>query len=104
MGRTPPSTHTGRPRVSSVDLAIVSDSHVPDRATAIPKPFRERMRAADRVVHAGDFESGETLAAVRELAGDLTAVRGNVDPAGLTSRRSRRLRRRASPSSSPTAR
>ena len=64
-------------------LAIVSDSHVPDRAAEVPTPFRERMRVADHVVHVGDFEDRETLADVRDLSADLTAVRGNVDPEEL---------------------
>ncbi len=63
-------------------VAIVADSHVPDREETIPDPFRERIRGADHVIHAGDFTDAETLATVRELAVDLTAVRGNMDPAG----------------------
>lgn len=63
-------------------VAIVADSHVPDREERIPEGFRERIRAADHVVHAGDFTSRETLETVRELSGDLTAVRGNMDGRG----------------------
>lgn len=63
-------------------VAIVADSHVPDREETIPEEFRERMRAADHVIHAGDFTSRETLETVRNLATDLTAVRGNMDGRG----------------------
>ena len=59
---------------------MVSDSHVPERAEGLPEPFAERIRAAEHVVHAGDFTSPEALATVRELATDLTAVFGNMDP------------------------
>jgi len=69
-------------------LAVLSDSHVPDRASTIPDPFRERIRAADRTVHAGDVTPEATLERFASLAdGDLTAVAGNVDPGGSGSRR-----------------
>jgi putative phosphoesterase len=63
-----------------MDVAILSDTHVPGQADALPDEFRERVRAADHVVHAGDFGSRDTLADVRALASDLTAVYGNADP------------------------
>jgi len=63
-----------------MDVAIVSDSHIPSRATAIPEAFRERIRTADHVIHAGDFDSEGALADVRALAPALTAVHGNMDP------------------------
>lgn len=62
-----------------MNVAIVSDSHVPDREPEIPEGFRERMGAADRVIHAGDFEDRETLVDLHDLSTDLTAVRGNAD-------------------------
>ncbi|ACV46482.1 MULTISPECIES: metallophosphoesterase family protein [Halomicrobium] len=64
-----------------MEIAIVSDTHVPSRARRIPDPFRERIRAADHVLHAGDFDAESTVADVRDLADTLTAVRGNTDPA-----------------------
>lgn len=66
-----------------MQLALVSDSHIPQRADAIPEPFRDRISEADHVIHAGDFTSPDALEAVRELATDLTAVYGNMDPRNL---------------------
>jgi len=63
-------------------VAIVADAHVPDREETIPDSFRERIRAADHVIHAGDFTGPETLETIRNLASELTAVRGNMDRAG----------------------
>jgi putative phosphoesterase len=63
-----------------MDVALVSDTHIPSRAQRIPDPFRERIRAADHVIHAGDFDSKGALADVQELAPELTAVAGNMDP------------------------
>ncbi|WP_129113371.1 metallophosphoesterase family protein [Halegenticoccus tardaugens] len=67
-----------------MDLAIISDTHVPSRASEIPEWIRERVEAADHAIHAGDFDSSEALSTVEELAGgNLTAVAGNVDGAEL---------------------
>lgn len=63
-----------------VNVAIISDTHIPAREETIPESFRERIAAADHTVHAGDFETRDVLADVRDLATNLTAVHGNVDP------------------------
>jgi len=62
-----------------VDVAIVSDTHIPAREDAVPESFRERVAAADHVIHAGDFEDPAVLADVRDLATELTAVHGNME-------------------------
>lgn len=66
-----------------MDVALISDSHIPSRAQSIPGWARRRISAADHVIHAGDFDSTKGLAAVRKLADELTAVGGNMDPHGL---------------------
>jgi len=63
-----------------MDVALISDTHVPSRASRIPDPFRERIAAADHVIHAGDFDSEGALSNVRAMAARLTAVGGNMDP------------------------
>lgn len=62
-----------------MDVAIVADTHIPDREEAIPESFRELISEADHVIHGGDFTVPESLETVRELASDLTAVHGNMD-------------------------
>ena len=62
------------------DLALVSDTHVPGRAADLPSWVCDRIRAADRTIHAGDFDAPETVDQVRTLATELTAVAGNIDP------------------------
>jgi len=67
-----------------VTIAVISDSHIPERADGIPAAFRERIATADRVVHAGDFTDPSALDTVQELAGErLVAVYGNMDPRNL---------------------
>jgi putative phosphoesterase len=63
-----------------MQVAILSDMHVPGQADALPEAFADLVAGADHVVHAGDFGSLEAIASVRELADDLTAVYGNADP------------------------
>jgi putative phosphoesterase len=63
-----------------MQVAIVSDTHIPSRAERIPEEFRERIRTADHVVHAGDFDSKGAFANQRDLASAMTAVQGNMDP------------------------
>lgn len=64
-------------------VAILADTHVPSRADAIPAWVEDEIRAADRVIHAGDFDARAAYDRLESLAADLTAVSGNVDPAGL---------------------
>jgi len=63
-----------------MDVALISDTHIPSRASHIPDAFRERIEAADHVIHAGDFDSEGALSNVRAMAARLTAVGGNMDP------------------------
>jgi len=64
-------------------LALVSDTHIPERAERIPDWVREELQAADHAVHAGDFQTVAVLEELRELTAGLTAVRGNIDPEGI---------------------
>jgi len=66
-----------------VEVAVISDSHVPEREQSLPEQFRDRVAAADHTIHAGDFETDAVLDDVRDLATKLTAVHGNVDPESL---------------------
>jgi len=61
-------------------VALVSDTHIPTRASEVPEPFAGRMRDADHVIHAGDFVSRAAFDTIEDLAGGaLTAVEGNMD-------------------------
>jgi len=66
-----------------MELAIVADTHVPSREPAVPDWVVERVEAADRVVHVGDFDAPDVLERFRGWAPTLTAVHGNMDPASL---------------------
>src|ERR687895_1800820 len=67
-------------------LAIISDTHMPRGARALPAACVEQLRAADAILHAGDFVEASVLAALEALGPPVYAVRGNVDSAELQAR------------------
>ncbi len=62
----------------AVRIAVVSDTHAPRRGP-LPAGCLERIRAADAIVHAGDWSDMATLALLRGLGPPLVGVRGNVE-------------------------
>ena len=67
-------------------LAIISDTHLPRRTRELPEACVERLRAADAILHAGDFVEPSVLAALEALGPPVHAVRGNVDAPELQAR------------------
>ncbi len=63
-----------------MDIAIISDTHLPRGSRALPEACLERLRAADLIVHAGDFSRLEVLEELRQY-GPVVGVHGNVDDA-----------------------
>jgi putative phosphoesterase len=62
-----------------VNLAIISDTHMPRGARALPPACVERLRSADLILHAGDLVTASVLAELRALGPPVAAVHGNVD-------------------------
>jgi uncharacterized protein len=62
-----------------VRLAVISDTHMPRGARALPVACRERLAAADLVLHAGDIVSASFLEELRSIGPPVEAVHGNVD-------------------------
>ena len=60
-------------------MALISDTHLPRGARALPDACLERLRAADLIVHAGDFTALEVLRDLEALGPPVAAVHGNVD-------------------------
>ena len=60
-------------------LAVIADTHMPRGARRLPDACVERLRAADAILHAGDFTGQETLAEIEAIGPPLVAVHGNVD-------------------------
>lgn len=66
-------------------LLALPDTHGTDD-TRLTDHLREQIRAADTVVHAGDFTTPAVLEAFEGLAGEFLAVRGNADTAAVRKR------------------
>jgi putative phosphoesterase len=64
-------------------VAVISDTHMPRGARRLPDAFVERIRAADLLLHAGDFMTVEVLRELERIGPPLLGVHGNVDTAEL---------------------
>jgi uncharacterized protein len=65
--------------VPAVLLAVISDTHLPRGSRALPEQCVARLRAADLILHAGDFMTAGVLADLRTLGPPVEGVQGNVD-------------------------
>lgn len=61
-----------------MQIAIISDTHLPRGLRRIPTACVERLAAADLVIHAGDFTRMSVVSELRSYC-ELIAVHGNVD-------------------------
>jgi uncharacterized protein len=61
-------------------IAIISDTHMPKGNRRLPDACVEWLKAADLIVHAGDFSRLPVLNELRSYS-KVIAVRGNVDDA-----------------------
>jgi putative phosphoesterase len=64
-------------------VAVVSDTHLPRGARRLPDECLARLRAADAVLHAGDFVRLSVLEELQRLGPPVHAVHGNVDDPDL---------------------
>ena len=60
-------------------IAVLSDSHVPNRSPGIAEEFMEKLEQAEIAVHCGDFATEEVYKDLDEQAKELVAVKGNCD-------------------------
>jgi putative phosphoesterase len=65
-----------------MEIAIISDTHLPRGSRALPQACLKRLEAADLIVHAGDFVTSEVLEELRAI-GPVVGVHGNVDDAAV---------------------
>jgi uncharacterized protein len=66
---------------STVNLAIISDTHMPRGSRRLPGSCVKRLRNADLIIHAGDLVTIEVLRELEALGPPVRAVYGNVDDA-----------------------
>ena len=59
-------------------VGVIADTHCPEFLDALPKGVLEIFQGVDLILHAGDINKEETLAALRRIA-PVEAVRGDHD-------------------------
>jgi putative phosphoesterase len=64
-------------------IAVISDTHMPRGTRALPENCVARLRAADLIVHAGDFTGAGFLDELRRYGPPVEGVYGNMDDAEL---------------------
>ena len=64
-------------------VGVISDTHIPSRARAIPPRVLEVFHGVEAILHAGDVSVRPALDELRALA-PVHAVAGNVDDGDLT--------------------
>ena len=65
-----------------VRIGVVSDTHVPGRARALPPVLFEALQGVAMILHAGDLTSSRVLEELGAIA-PVYAVHGNMDPPEL---------------------
>ncbi|MFH0855185.1 MAG: metallophosphoesterase family protein [Candidatus Omnitrophota bacterium] len=61
-------------------IVVISDTHIPFKAIALPEKLVEEIKGADMLIHAGDMVSLGFLNELKSIAKCLKAVYGNMDP------------------------
>ena len=62
-----------------MQIAIISDTHMPRGARRLPDACVARLQQADHIIHAGDLMRLSVLRELQDLGPPVTAVYGNVD-------------------------
>jgi putative phosphoesterase len=71
-------------------IGVISDTHIPSRARAIPPAALAALAGSDLILHAGDLTRLAVLEPLRAIA-PVLAVYGNVDPWEVAHRLPRRV-------------
>jgi uncharacterized protein len=66
--------------------AVIADTHLPKGMRRLPDACLRRIRAADLLIHAGDFSTAAAYEEIAAIGPELVAVHGNVDDAALLAR------------------
>jgi putative phosphoesterase len=69
-----------------VQIAIISDTHLPKGARRLPDECVERLKGADLILHAGDLSVVGVLNHLESVGPPIAAIHGNVDDAEVRRR------------------
>lgn len=62
----------------SMKIGVISDTHIPFAAAALPRQVLDLLEGMDAIIHAGDYQDAALIALLQELA-PLYGVAGNMD-------------------------
>lgn len=62
-----------------IKIGVISDTHIPERAKAIPKEVLDSLKDVDLILHAGDLVEMKVLDILKNICKDIKAVYGNMD-------------------------
>lgn len=62
-----------------MQIALISDTHMPKGARRLPDECVARLEAADLIIHAGDLTTMQVLRQLESYGPPVVAVHGNVD-------------------------
>lgn len=63
-----------------IKIGVISDTHIPIQAEAIPACLRESLAGMDMLLHAGDLIELSVIKTFQSICPNLKAVYGNMDP------------------------
>jgi uncharacterized protein len=61
-------------------IAVVSDTHIPERAAELPEKLLAEIKGCDMVIDVGDLVELSVLDDLKRVCDDVRAVAGNMDP------------------------
>jgi putative phosphoesterase len=67
-------------------IAVIADTHLPKGKRELPAECVAKIRAAEALIHAGDFSAASVLADLEALCPVVLGVHGNVDDPELRQR------------------
>src|SRR5690348_10481093 len=71
--------HPERPQELTVEIAVISDTHMPRGDRRLPDAAIYRLKAADLIIHAGDLSRLSVLSQLQSYGPPVIAVHGNID-------------------------
>jgi uncharacterized protein len=62
-------------------IGVISDTHMPGNAKALPARLCAELKGCDMVIHVGDMVTAVVAQDLKKICPNLKAVYGNMDPA-----------------------
>lgn len=64
-------------------IGVLSDTHIPDRAKALPEALLNDFRKVAMIIHSGDLADSTVLTQLAQVCPNVHAVQGNMDTEAL---------------------